>query len=32
MIYEYAGIQTFTGAIDIVDIGNFSIRCTTQEG
>ena len=32
MLFEYAGVRTYTGAIDIEDIGNFCIRCTTIDG
>lgn len=32
MIFEYAVQKTFMQAIDIVDIGNFGIRCTNQLG
>lgn len=32
MIFEYAVQKTFMQAIDIVDIGNFGIRCSNNEG
>lgn len=32
MIFEYAVQKIFMQAIDIVDIGNFGIRCTNSKG
>lgn len=32
MIFEYQMQRTFTKAIDVVDIGNMCLRCSTEDG